>query len=257
MNWTGSSSPASTYTDTAKLGGLESGLATRPKSHLFLVGLTAVRHLSPPGSVRRHERSLTRLADIDDIPLVGKESSIGSIILKIKLVRRITGRVANSPLLVPQQVRGKRRVGDDCIGFVLGLSPRLSQRLTTHAVMESSDWSLPNTKRLGRSFRGIWPTHTLLLHLYSVIDPSVRNHPSWSVLCAPGLTIIPPGPEWLTSEGIIPTPNTPAIPTPAQTPAVPPTPELSNASTPANTSSTVPTPSDRGKKRARREVVSE
>jgi hypothetical protein len=45
--------------------------------------------------------------------------------LKVKLVRRITGRVANSPLLVPQQVRGKRRAGDDCIGFVLGLFPSL------------------------------------------------------------------------------------------------------------------------------------
>lgn len=62
--------------------------------------------------------------------------------------------------------------------------------------------------------------------------------------------------DWLTLEGIIPTPDAPVLPTPVQTPAVPPTPELSNASTPANTTYTVPTPSDRGKKRARREVVS-
>lgn len=74
--------------------------------------------LSSPSRALTHPH-----ADIDDIPLVGKESSIGSIILKIKLVRRIAGRVANSPLLVPQQVRGKRRTGDDCIGFVLGSPP--------------------------------------------------------------------------------------------------------------------------------------
>jgi len=105
----------------ARLGGLESGLATKLKNHSSLLGLIVVRPLSLHGSVRRHGRSLTRHADIDDIPLVGKESSIGSIILKIKLVRRLAGRVANSPLLVPQQVRGKRRAGDDCIGFALGL----------------------------------------------------------------------------------------------------------------------------------------
>jgi hypothetical protein len=75
------------------------------------------------GSVRRHWRLPSRLADIDDIPLVGKESSIGSIILKIRLVRRIAGRVANSPLLVPRQVRGRRRVGDDCIGSVVESTP--------------------------------------------------------------------------------------------------------------------------------------
>lgn len=68
--------------------------------------------------------------------------------------------------------------------------------------------------------------------------------------------VFPENPEWLTSEGIVPTPDAPVIPTPVQTPAIPPTPELSNASTPANTTSTVPTPSDRGKKRASREVVS-
>jgi len=72
---------------------------------------------------------------------------------------------------------------------------------------------------------------------------------------APGPTIHLDNLEWLTSEGIIPTPDTPVIPTPARTPAIPPTPELSNASTPAHTTSTVPTPSDRGKKRTRREVV--
>ena len=85
-----------------------------------------MRALLLHGRVRRHERLLSRLADIDDIPLVGKESSIGSIILKIKLVRRIAGRVANSPLLVPQQVRGKRRPGDDCIGSVVKFIPPLA-----------------------------------------------------------------------------------------------------------------------------------
>lgn len=79
-------------------------------------------------------RALTpRLADIDDIPLVGKESSIGSIILKVKLVRRIAGRVANSPLLVPQQVRGRRRVGDDCIGSVVGSTPFSTQSDWLHS----------------------------------------------------------------------------------------------------------------------------
>ena len=76
---------------------------------------------------------------------------------------------------------------------------------------------------------------------------------------APGFTICLGNSEWLTSEGIIPTSDAPVVPTPVQTPAIPPTPELSNASTPANTTnttSTFPTPSDRGKKRARREVVS-
>jgi len=74
----------------------------------------------------------------------------------------------------------------------------------------------------------------------------------------PGLTIYLGNLEWLTSEGIIPSSDAPVIPTPVQTPAIPPTPELSNVSTPANTTnttSTFPTPSDRGKKRARREVV--
>ena len=123
LNWTGSSSLASISTDTVKLGGPESGLATRLKNHSFSTRLIVVRLLSLLGSVRRHERLLTRLIDIDDIPLVGKEGNIGSIILKIKLVRRIAGRATNPPLFVPQQVRGKRRAGDDCIGFVIGLSP--------------------------------------------------------------------------------------------------------------------------------------
>lgn len=48
-NWTGSSSPASTSTDTVKLGELESGLATRPKSHLFSIRLIVVRLFSLPG----------------------------------------------------------------------------------------------------------------------------------------------------------------------------------------------------------------
>ena len=76
-----------------------------------------------------------------------------------------------------------------------------------------------------------------------------------ALFLAPGSTVYPDNLEWLTSEGIIPTPDTPVVPTPVQTPAIPPTPELSNASTPAHTTSTVPTPSDRGKKRTRREVV--
>ncbi|KAF9647572.1 hypothetical protein BDM02DRAFT_3187905 [Thelephora ganbajun] len=152
--------------------------------------------------------------NIDDIPLVGKESSIGSIVLKIKLVRRIAGRVANSPLLVPQQVRGKRRTGDDCIGY--GAERQVASQ--HKATWKTLPWDLSNP----HSFV------TFVFRYRSV--------------------------EWLTSEGIIPTPDAPVIPTPAQTPAIPPTPELSNASTPANTTSTVPTPSDRGRKRARREV---
>jgi len=97
---------------------------------------------------------------------------------------------------------------------------------------------------------------TLFCHF--CIPLSIRRYviPLFDPFIHPGLTISPHNPDWLTSEGIIPTPDAPVIPTPAQTPAIPPTPELSNASTPANTTSTVPTPSDRGKKRARREVVS-
>jgi hypothetical protein len=84
--------------------------------------LIAVRPLLLVDRAHRHEHLLTRLADIDDIPLVGKASR-GSIMLKIKLVRGITGRVANSPLLVPQQACGKRRPGDDCIGLVANQVP--------------------------------------------------------------------------------------------------------------------------------------
>ena len=124
-NWTVSYSLASTSMAMAKFGGLGSGLATKPKNRSSLVGLIEVRLLSLPSRVHRHERSLAHPVDVDDIPLVGKESSIGSIMLKIKLVRRIAGRVANSPLLVPKQVRGKRRAGDDCIGFVPGTVSRL------------------------------------------------------------------------------------------------------------------------------------
>ena len=144
-------------------------------------------------------------------------------------------------------------VSGSCSDYFL----RLLRHLTGHTAMEPSDWSLRNSKPLGKYFRGIYLTRTPLSHLCSVIDLLVRNHPSWLPSCVPGLTVSPDNPEWLTSEGIIPTPDTPAIPTPAQTPAIPPTPELSNASTPANTTSTVPTPSSRGQKRARREVVSD
>lgn len=197
---------------------------------------------------------LTRLADIDDIPLVGKESSIGSIILKIKLVRRIAGRVANSPLLVPQQVRGKRRTGDDCIGFVLVLSP-------SFAITPDRPHSYGVEQQVAPQHKATWkilpwdlsnpnPFVTFVFRYRSVGTSSLDP---LSILV---LTIHPGNLEWLTSEGIIPTPDTPVVPTPVQTPAIPPTPELSNASTPANTTSTVPTPSDRGKKRARREVVS-
>jgi len=121
--------------------------------------------------------------------------------------------------------------------------------------MELSDGSLHSTKRLGRYFHGIYPILIPLLPLSSVIDLSVRIHAP-SPLVRPTPHGFLGNPEWLVSEGIIPTSDAPAIPTPVQTPAIPPTPELSNASTPANTTSTVPTPSDRGKKRARREVVS-
>ena len=43
--------------------------------------------------------------------------------------------------------------------------------------MAPSDWSLRSTKQLGGYFLGIYRTHTLLLLLYSAIDPSVRNPP--------------------------------------------------------------------------------
>ena len=255
-NWTGLSYPESMSTDTVKLGGLESGLATTPKNHSSLIRLIVVRPLSLLGSVRRHERLPTRHADIDDIPLVGKESSIGSIILKIKLVRRIAGRSANSPLLVPQQVRGKRRSGDDCIGFVLRAdSPSVMRFDRPHsygaerqvtpqhkATWKIIPWDLSNPRSYVTfvfRYRSVGAYQPLLARLVNL-----RPHNP------------PPITEWLTSEGIIPTPDAPVIQTPDPIPAVPPTPELSDVSTPANTTSTVPTPSDRGKKRSRREVVS-
>jgi len=154
-------------------------------------------------------------------------------------------------------VRGKRRAGDDCIGSVAGLIPQYHAQLTSHAATESSGRLPHSTKRLGRYFLGIYPTLRPTLLLYSATDPSVSGYlpcsPSWAL----DLIISLEHAEWLTSEGIVPTSDTPVLPTPAQTPAIPPTPELSNASTPANTSSSVPTPSDRGKKRTRREVVSQ
>lgn len=44
-NWTESSSPANTSMDTAKSGGPESGLATKPKNHSSSAGLIVVRLL--------------------------------------------------------------------------------------------------------------------------------------------------------------------------------------------------------------------
>ena len=48
-NWTESSSPESTFTGKVKLGGLESGPATRLKNHSSSIRLIVVRLLSLPG----------------------------------------------------------------------------------------------------------------------------------------------------------------------------------------------------------------
>ena len=154
-------------------------------------------------------------------------------------------------------MRGKRRAGDDCIGSVAALAPRYHPQLTSHIATESSGRLFHSTKRLGKYFLGTYPTLIPTLPLYSVIDPLVSGYLLYSSSWVLDLMVSLEYAEWLTSEGIVSTSDTPVLPTPAQTPAIPPTPELSNASTPANTGSSVPTPSDRGKKRTRREVVSQ
>jgi hypothetical protein len=123
-SWMESSSPTSTPTGRcpARRTRVRTGNHTEKLFVFIICRLIVVRPLLLLDRARRHEHLLTRLADIDDIPLVGKDSR-GSIMLKIMSVRRITGRVANSPLLVPQQACGKRRPGDDCIGFVANQVP--------------------------------------------------------------------------------------------------------------------------------------
>lgn len=50
---------------------------------------------------------------------IRSEGKTGMIMLRIKRIRRSGDKTPNEVQVVPEQVRGKRKFGEDCVGFVL------------------------------------------------------------------------------------------------------------------------------------------
>jgi hypothetical protein len=49
---------------------------------------------------------------------IKSEGKVGMIMLRIKRIRRVAGKKPNEIQLIPDQVRGNRKPGDDCVGCV-------------------------------------------------------------------------------------------------------------------------------------------